>query len=53
MKRGAAMEQTYLPGKIRDRIKDLMKSQKITQAVLAVRIGVSEPFHQRPDGQTR
>ena len=39
---GAAMEQTYLPGKIRDRIKDLMKSQKITQAVLAVRIGVSE-----------
>ena len=36
------MEQTYLPGKIRDRIKDLMKSQKITQAVLAVRIGVSE-----------
>ena len=39
---GAAMEQTYLPGKIRDRIKDLMKSQKITQAVLAVRIGASE-----------
>ena len=35
-------ESVYLPGKIRDRIKDLMKSQKITQAVLAVRIGVSE-----------
>ncbi len=27
------MEQTYLPGTIRDRIQDLMKSRKITQAV--------------------
>ena len=26
---GAAMEQTYLPGTIRDRIKDLMKFKKI------------------------
>ena len=36
------MEQVFLPGKIRDRIKDLMKSKKITQAELAVRIGISE-----------
>ena len=36
------MEQTYLPGKIRDRIQDLMKSRKVTQAELATRIGVSE-----------
>lgn len=28
------MEQTYLPGKIRDRIHDLMKSNKVTQAEL-------------------
>lgn len=39
---GSIMEQVFLPGKIRDRIKDLMKSQKITQAELAVRIGISE-----------
>lgn len=36
------MEQTYLPGKIRDRIQDLMKSRKITQAELATRIGCSK-----------
>lgn len=36
------MEQTYLPGKIRDRIQDLMKSRKVTQAELATRIGCSE-----------
>ena len=36
------MEQTYLPGTIRDRIQDLMKSRKITQAELAVRIGTTE-----------
>ena len=35
-------ENIYLPGKIRDRIQDLMKSRKITQAELATRIGVSE-----------
>ena len=28
------MEQTYLPGKIRDRIQDLMKSNEVTQAEL-------------------
>ena len=39
---GAAMEQVYLPGKIRDRIQDLMKSRKITQAELATRIDCSE-----------
>ena len=36
------MEQTYLPSKIRNRIQDLMKSRKVTQAELATRIGVSE-----------
>ena len=36
------MEQTYLPGKIRNRIQDLMKSRKVIQAELATRIGVSE-----------
>ena len=35
-------ENIYLPGKIRDRIQDLMKSRKVTQAELATCIGVSE-----------
>ena len=35
-------ENVYLPGKIRDRIQDLMKSHKVTQAELATRIGCSE-----------
>ncbi len=35
-------ENIYLPGKIRDRIQNLMKSRKVTQAELATRIGVSE-----------
>lgn len=35
-------ENIYLPGKIRDRIQDLLKSRKVTQAELATRIGVSE-----------
>lgn len=35
-------ENVYLPGDVRDRIKDLMKSHKISQAELAVRIGISE-----------
>ena len=39
---GTAMEQVFLPGTIRDRIKDLMKFRKTTQAELAVRIGISE-----------
>ncbi len=33
------MEQAYLPGKIRDRIQDLMKEHKVTQATLAAKIG--------------
>ena len=37
------MEQTYLPGKIRDRIQDLMKAQ----AELAARIGCSESMLSR------
>lgn len=36
------MEQVYLPGEIRERIQDLMKSRKVTQAEFATRIGVSE-----------
>ena len=35
---GAAMEQVYLPGKIRDRIRDLMKSRKVTQAELGLSV---------------
>lgn len=36
------MDQVFLPGTIRDRIKDLMKSKKTKQAELAVRIGMAE-----------
>lgn len=36
------MDQFFLPGTIRDRIKDLMKSKKMTQAELAIRIGMAE-----------
>ena len=36
------MDQAFLPGTIRERIKDLMKSKKMTQAELAVRIGMAE-----------
>ena len=36
------MDQVFLPGTIRDRIKDLMKSKKMKQAELAVRIGMVE-----------
>lgn len=35
-------ENTYLPGSIRDRIQDLMKEHKVTQAELAVKIGMTE-----------
>ena len=31
-------ETVYLPGKIRDRIQDLMKSRKVTQAELEKRL---------------
>ena len=30
------MKQTYLPGTIRERIKDLMKSKKLTQTELCL-----------------
>ena len=40
-------ESVYLPGKIRDRIQDLMKSNKVTQAELATRIGCSESMLSR------
>lgn len=35
-------ETVYLHGTIRDRIKDLMKAKKMTQAELAIRSGFSE-----------
>ena len=41
------MDQVYLPGKIRARIQDLMKSRKVTQAELAARIGWSESMLSR------
>ena len=46
------MEQTYLPGKIRDRIQDLMKSRKVTQAELATRIGCSKSLSRFISGKT-
>ena len=35
------MEGAYLPGNIRQRMQELMKEHKITQAQLATRIGLS------------
>ena len=40
-------ESVYLRGKIRDRIQDLMKSNKVTQAELATRIGCLESMLSR------
>ena len=39
------MEQVFLHWEIRDRIQDLMKSHKVTQAELAARIGCSESIN--------
>lgn len=36
------MKQIYLPGTVRERIQDLMKGKKLTQADLAKRIGITE-----------
>lgn len=36
------MEQIYLPGTVRERIQELLKEHKITQAELATAIGLSE-----------
>jgi len=36
------MEQTYLPGTVRDRIQDLLKERKISQVELASKINMSE-----------
>ena len=41
------MERVFLQGRIRDRIQDLMKSRKVTQAELATRIGCSESMLSR------
>ena len=43
--KSVAMEQVFLHGEIRDRIQDLMKSHKVTQAELAARIGCSESIN--------
>ena len=40
-------ESIYLPGTIRDRLQDLMKSHKVSQAELATRIGCSESMLSR------
>ena len=40
-------ESNYLPGAIRDRLQDLMKSHKVSQAELATRIGCSESMLSR------
>ena len=36
------MEQTYLPGTVRERIQDQLKERKITQGELAAEIGMAE-----------
>ena len=36
------MEQTYLPGTVRERIQDQLKERKITQSELAAEIGMAE-----------
>ena len=41
MKKNQLMSDTYLPGDTRQRIQDLIKSRKITQAELAERVGLS------------
>ena len=41
MKEGDSMEATYLPGNLRNRIKDLLKQKGMTQAELAQHIGGS------------
>ena len=40
-------EQVFLQGTIRERLQDLMKSSKITQAELATRLGCSESLLSR------
>lgn len=48
------MTQTYLPGDTRERIQDLIKDRKITQAELARKIGLSESSLSRfLSGKTR
>ena len=48
------MEGAYLPGNIRQRMQELMKEHKITQAQLATRIGSTESAISRfVSGKTR
>ena len=42
MGEGVEMEQAYLPGTVRQRIQELIKERKITQAELAAEIGMAE-----------
>ena len=42
MKKDQLMSDTYLPGDTRQRIQDLIKNKKITQAELAERVGLSK-----------
>jgi len=42
MGEGVEMEQAYLPGTVRQRIQELIKERKITQAELATEIGMAE-----------
>lgn len=41
MMKEIAMSDTYLPGDTRQRIQDLIKNRKITQAELAEKVGLS------------
>lgn len=48
------MKQTYLPADTRDRILDLMKEKKLTQAEIAEKIGISEStFSRYLQGKTK
>ncbi len=50
------MENTFLPGTVRERIADLMKYYKVSQTDLALKIGCAtsaQSVSDRKDGQTR
>ena len=47
------MENTFLPGTVRERIADLMKYHKVSQTDLALKIGCGDSLLSRKDGQAR
>lgn len=51
------MENTFLPGTVRERIADLMKYHKVSQTALALknrlRRQLTQPVSDRKDGQAR